>query len=108
VSAAGGDGTGAPDYVSRDVLERLVDDLTVEDVRLARTEYPEGDPMRGFASVYHAAKRLGEVREGEDAGGFLARVRLRDLSPIMERATETLPNARSGGGSSPTSAASGE
>lgn len=96
-----------PAYVEREVLERLVDDLTVEDVRKAREEYPEGDPMRGFASVYHAAVRLGETEPDEAANAFLARVRLKDLTPILERATVTLPNVPSGTSSSPISAGSG-
>ena len=54
-------------YVEREVLERLVDDLTVEDVRRAREQYPDGDPMRGFAAVYHAAVRLGDTEPDEEA-----------------------------------------
>jgi hypothetical protein len=96
-----------PVYVDREVLERLVDDLTVEDVRKAREEYPEGDPMRGFASVYHAAVRLEETEPDEGANSFLARVRLKDLTPILERATATLPNGPGPASSSPISAGSG-
>ena len=96
-----------PGYVERDVLEHLVDDLTVEDVRKAREEYPDGDPMRGFASVYHSAVRLGETEPDESANAFLARVRLRDLTPILERATVTLPNVPVDTSSSPGSAGSG-
>jgi hypothetical protein len=96
-------------YVAREVLERLVDDLTVEDVRLARMEYPEGDPMRGFAAVYHAAKRSGDLAsEGEDPGAFLSRVRLRDLAPIMDAAGDSLGEGRSGTATSPHSADTGE
>jgi hypothetical protein len=98
----------AASYVPREILERLVDDLTVEDVRLARAEYPEGDPMRGFASVYFAALRTGAAKAEDGPSGFLARVRLRDLTPILERAAESLPNAPSGSASSPGSAGSGE
>jgi hypothetical protein len=105
------DATPAPapaEYVAREILERLVDDLTVEDVRLARAEYPEGDPMRGFAAVYHAARRIGATENGEDAGAFLSRVRLRDLAPIMEAATASLGEGQIGTASSPRSADSGE
>jgi hypothetical protein len=94
-------------YVSAELLEQLVDDLTVEDIRLARADYPEGDPMRGFGAVYFAAKRIG-VANGDGPSEFLGRVRLRDLSPIMEKATASMGNAQSGGGISLPSAASGE
>jgi hypothetical protein len=101
VSGAGGDGAGA--YISRDELERLVDDLTVEDVRLAQAEYPEGDPMRGFASVYHAAKRTG-VTTG-DVSAFLSRVRLRDLAPLLDEGARA--GKVSDGSASPISADTG-
>jgi len=96
----------APAYVSTEILERLVDDLTVEDVRLSRESYPEGDPMRGFAAVFYAAKRLGAI-DGESIEGFLARVRLRDLTPILARSQESLPEGLGDGAISPTSAATG-
>jgi hypothetical protein len=102
----GADSAGTP-YVDREVLERLVDDLTVDDVRRAREEYPEGDPMRGFASVYHAAVRLEATLPDEPAAAFLARVRLRDLTPILEKATATLPNVPIGSSTLPGSAGSG-
>lgn len=94
-------------YVEREVLEHLVEDLTVEDVRKAREEYPEGDPMRGFASVYYAAVRLGETEPDESANAFLARVRLRDLTPILEAAAVTLPGVQPDTSSSRGSAGSG-
>lgn len=101
------EGTGErPAYVPAATLERIVDELTVLDVKLARADYPEGDPMRGFASVYHAAARLGLTDAGEDETAFLSRVRLRDLGPLLEASQS--PNARSGTSSSPRSVASGE
>jgi hypothetical protein len=107
MSESGGDGAGIQ-YVPADVLARLVDDMTVEDVRLAQQDYPEGSPMRGFGAVYYAAVRTGATDGVEDASSFLGRVRLRDLTPIMAAASDALPNELPGGGTSPPSAGSGE
>lgn len=100
-------GTG-PDYVPREELGKLVDDLTVDDVRRARADYAEGDPMRGFAVVYHAAIRTGLAEANEDESAFLSRVRIADLTPLLAKANETLPNAPSGIASLPPSVDSGE
>lgn len=97
-----------PEYVPAETIERLVDDFTVDDVRRARAEYPEGDPMRGFATVYWAAVRTGIAGDGESEEQFLARVRVRDLTPLLARAGATLPEGPSGTSSSPPSVASGE
>lgn len=97
-----------PAYVPAEELDRLVDDLTVDDVTRARRDYPEGDPMRGFAAVYHAAIRTGLTTADEPESEFLARVRIRDLTPLLARAQATLPEGPSGTSSSPPSAASGE
>lgn len=95
------------EYVPAEVLERLVDELTVDDVKRGRAAYTtEGDPMRGFAAVYFAAVRTGYVN-GESEEAFLARVRVRDLTRFLAAAAETLPNVPSGGPSSPLSAGSG-
>src|SRR5262245_46587654 len=82
------------EYVEREVLEQLVADLTVEDVRRARAEFPDGDPMRGFASVFYAATRTGAAN-GDDLSAFLSRVRLRDLGPILDKSAATLSDAPS-------------
>lgn len=103
MTGAGENGAGDP-YLDRGTLARLVDNLTVEDVRLAQAEYAEGDPMRGFASVWHSARR----ELGADAGdlsAFLSRVRLRDLAPLLEAPASG--NAPSDGAGSPPSAVSG-
>lgn len=94
------------EYVAAEILRRLVDDLTVEDVRRSRAEFPEGDPMRGFASVYYAAVRTG-LTDDETLEEFLARVRIKDLGPILTASAASLPEGPSDGGSSPPSVASG-
>jgi hypothetical protein len=104
--AAGGE-AGAR-YVPAEVLDRLAADLTVTDVAKGRAEHPEGDPMRGFAAIYHAAVRLGEADAGESQEDWLGRVRVRDLTAAMERAAASLPNAPASSASSPPSVASGE
>lgn len=97
----------AGNYVTSETLSRLVAELTVDDVRRARLEHTtEGDPMRGFASVYFAAKRL-ELHEGDSEEAFLARVRISDLAPLLADAAVTLPEGQSGTSSSPPSVASG-
>lgn len=95
-----------PAYVPAEELTRLVDELTVADIRRARADYPEGDSMRGFAAVFHAAKRLGLAGD-DDEDAFLSRVRIVDLTPLLARANATLPEGPSGTSSSQPSAASG-
>lgn len=103
-----GEGTTSGDYVPAEVLDRIVDELTVLDIKRARAAYAEGDPMRGFAAVYHAAERLGLTAGSESEDSFLARVRIIDLTPLLARANATLPEGQGGTSSSPPSAASGE
>lgn len=101
-------GEGTATYVPTETLERLVDELTVDDIRRGRLEFTtEGDPMRGFAAVYFAAKRLGLLEGDESIDAYLARVRIADLGPLLTKATATLPNGPSGTSSSPPSVASG-
>lgn len=101
------EGTSSADYVPAEELTRLVDNLTVADVKHARADYGEGDPMRGFAAVYYAAKRTGLAGD-DDEEAFLARVRIVDLTPLLARANATLPEGPGGTSSSPPFAASGE
>lgn len=102
-----GEGTDRTEYVPREVLERLAEDLTVADVTRGREEYPDGDPMRGFAAIYHAAQRTGYLN-GESVDQFLSRVRVRDLVIATNAAEITLPEGLGGGGTSLPSAATGE
>ncbi len=86
----------AGDYVTRDELQRLRDNLTMGDTWRARALAPDDARQRGMLGLYFAAVRSGlaEAPSNPGAGveaefyGFMDRVKVDDVNEVLSADAE--------------------